>query len=42
MQSERPLSVKADIQAGTSEIESENVRFTPGSGHSGDIVVNDR
>ncbi len=28
---------KADIQPGTPEIESENVRFTLGSGHSANI-----
>ncbi len=32
-QIERPLSGKADIKPETPEIESENVRFTPGSGH---------
>ena len=31
---ERPLWRKADIKIETSEIESENVRFTLGSGHS--------
>ncbi len=40
--SERPLLGKADIKTETPEIESENVRFTLGSGHSGNIVVNDR
>jgi len=30
---ERPLWRKADIKLETPEIESENVRFTPGSGH---------
>ncbi len=34
---ERPLSGKADIKSGTPEIESENVRFTLGSGHSANI-----
>ncbi len=34
---ERPLSGKADIKPETPEIESENVRFTPGSGHSANI-----
>ncbi len=35
--SERPLWRKADIKPETPEIESENVRFTLGSGHSGNI-----
>jgi len=34
---ERPLSGKADIKPETPEIESENVRFTPGSGHWANI-----
>ncbi len=38
----RPLSGKADIKPETPEIESENVRFAPGSGHSGNIEANDR
>jgi len=35
--SERPLWRKADIKPETPEIESENVRFTLGSGHSANI-----
>jgi hypothetical protein len=35
--SEWPLSGKADIKPETPEIESENVRFTLGSGHSANI-----
>ncbi len=33
----RPLWRKADIKPETPEIESENVRFTLGSGHSANI-----
>ena len=40
--SERPLSGKADIQPGACEIGFANGRFTPASGHSGNIAVNDR
>ncbi len=39
---ERPLLRKADIQPEDCEIGSTNDRFTPGSGHSGNIAVNDR
>ncbi len=41
-QSEGPLSGKADIQELAAPKSIWNVRFTPGSGHSGNIVVNDR
>ncbi len=40
--SERPLSGKTDIQPEACEIGSTNDRFTPASGHSGNIAVNDR
>ena len=40
--SERPLLGKADIQPEAREIGSTNDRFTPASGHCGNIAVNDR